>query len=706
MKNIKKTVLIFSAALLAVACSKDAIEEIAPVVGGPVAAKTLTLSVPEMIGTADTRAGEEVATAEEKAIKEVWILQYNASGSLMTLPSGKYNFSVTGNTTVNVELNDEKSTIFVVANKGANYYTAANLPSTKAAFEAQAIASEAMTGPLASGSTTLLPMVGKKEIEAGAESVTVDMKRLVAKVSFKVTNDAPASLNLKLTGVTLEKYAKSVKLAEPTAGASRVYPTAAVANFGDMTETAISLTAKGASKTLVWYVPENLAGVKSTITAPKDKGPQNAIDAFCTRFVVKGTVGTGFNATDALFYIYPGGNATSDFNIKRNYYYSVDATVKNVAVSDTRVAKTEILSVDGLTSNCYMISRAGKYRFRCNVRGNGTMALDGAAIVSNIGSKLIANVSATSVATILWNKSGDSSAATGKIIETAKVVGPYDADNDGIDEYYIEFETPATFTKGNALIAVKATASGDPLWSWHIWATDYNPDLYADVYKTDFTGAKYSSVEVMRCNLGAVGTGLDGLTGEGTSAVQGLFYQWGRKDPFLHENAGNDAGPTTMAIAVAHPTTFYTHNAAPYDWYSGQNNKLWGNPNDTATTNPEFGIKTCFDPCPLGWKVAPQGLWTGSNKTWAYTAQAGSVSAFLTGTGAGLPRTVKYVAAGYLHLATGVATNVGTAGGYWCSSPHSSTSTHAGHLGFGTSGVSPLHYPNRAGGLSVRCVRE
>jgi hypothetical protein len=39
-----------------------------------------------------------------------------------------------------------------------------------------------------------------------------------------------------------------------------------------------------------------------------------------------------------------------------------------------------------------------------------------------------------------------------------------------------------------------------------------------------------------------------------------------------------------------------------YDWYvadatTGQNNELWGT------------VKTIFDPCPSGWKVAPMGTW-------------------------------------------------------------------------------------------------
>ncbi|MFA5713568.1 MAG: fimbrillin family protein, partial [Bacteroidales bacterium] len=77
---------------------------------------------------------------------------------------------------------------------------------------------------------------------------------------------------------------------------------------------------------------------------------------------------------------------------------------------------------------------------------------------------------------------------------------------------------------GNALIAIKKADDnynpvGDYLWSWHIWISDYNGELF------DLSNGEYN--KVMDRNLGA----RSGIWGHPGS--MGLLYQWGRKDPFV-----------------------------------------------------------------------------------------------------------------------------------------------------------------------------
>ena len=88
-----------------------------------------------------------------------------------------------------------------------------------------------------------------------------------------------------------------------------------------------------------------------------------------------------------------------------------------------------------------------------------------------------------------------------------------------------------TFTasehEGNALIAAFDEA-GNVVWSWHIWMTD-KPEVYD--YKNNFieqSGGQTDGYYCMDRNLGATSAELNG-----GYETFGLYYQWGRKDPFI-----------------------------------------------------------------------------------------------------------------------------------------------------------------------------
>ena len=147
---------------------------------------------------------------------------------------------------------------------------------------------------------------------------------------------------------------------------------------------------------------------------------------------------------------------------------------------------------------------------------------------------------------------------------------------------------------------------GNCYWSWHIWATEYDPSQVA--------GQQTVGGNVfMDRNLGA------------TSLVKGpqsagCFYQWGRKDPFqgpytwmmfLNGNAGwsNDGIGKFMTLRgfassnvpsenlVASVRQPYRYIVGVSDWLSpavGGEDYRWSNTD---------GTKGVFDPCPDGWRV-------------------------------------------------------------------------------------------------------
>lgn len=144
----------------------------------------------------------------------------------------------------------------------------------------------------------------------------------------------------------------------------------------------------------------------------------------------------------------------------------------------------------------------------------------------------------------------------------------------------ISFRT-GTAIGGNALIGL-FDKDGDCIWSWHIWAT--NGALTTHVYPSGYV--------FMDRNLGA--ENLD----PGDPASRGLYYQWGRKDPFPYDLEafyygegfafgtyyGEDSSTATVAWAAAHPATLLGRAADPSDpaqrlssWLGQPSPNLWGN---------------------------------------------------------------------------------------------------------------------------------
>lgn len=236
-------------------------------------------------------------------------------------------------------------------------------------------------------------------------------------------------------------------------------------------------------------------------------------------------------------------------------------------------------------ANCYIIPQVAPayYSFDATVIGNGDEGLCAGAHVASTkispkGAKLLWKV-------ITSSKIIETDA--GQPIKTSSVK----IDRDGM----VTFNTHSM--TGNALIAVydNEDCTGEPLWTWHFWKPEGGLDAVKDIV--------YNGTYIlMDRNLGAC----ELLAYP--DQVSGLYFQWGRKDPFFHANGvatsafftlvDNAATDGDVAYTVANPTTFITSlgsaNFEYNDWLPNamQNDKLWG------------AKKTIYDPCPAGYRVA------------------------------------------------------------------------------------------------------
>lgn len=252
------------------------------------------------------------------------------------------------------------------------------------------------------------------------------------------------------------------------------------------------------------------------------------------------------------------------------------------------------------TANCYIVKPGTKAAFSVAVKGNSEVSVGDVAGVS-----------------LVWQ---DAKGLVKKLqyADSEKMAVVEISDN-----------------SGNALVAA-LDAAGNILWSWHLWVTDYDPEVSAYTTTANASGTTWT---FMDRNLGAMSaTPTDGF------ATHGLIYQWGRKDPFpapvcetqLDEQYnyidGMDGEATLYNIegkeltkikdmadihgslekSIANPMTFYymTYNFTGEKNEYGEeivlNDPLTGDWTDTSDDDFWGGVsgkKSMYDPCPPGWKV-------------------------------------------------------------------------------------------------------
>lgn len=381
------------------------------------------------------------------------------------------------------------------------------------------------------------------------------------------------------------------------------------------------------------------------------------------------------------------------------------------------------LSAEAL-ANCYIVQTPGTFKFKADN-------------MFNLGEGLpVPPVIEASSASLIWQTN------PGLIKEVELKM-----EKDGTPYVYFNVEKP----EGNALIGVK-NHKGEIEWSWHIWMPKVNVSSVRS--NTEY--------EIMNLNLGAV------TYTAGDPDSYGMLYQWGRKDPFptsatltgntstvgatLYDEKGNivevthsnwmDDSNNTIEYSLAHPTEVISNNAhyqTSRDWLLPDlsDDSLWGNPygdyrNQTEHPDVYINQKTCYDPSPAGWRVAPADAFRDYTFSggYAWTMDDFNVSDFNEDGAVDLEdynygwwfnvndgESMYYPAAGrydgtYAMLMGSVS---GIWGNYWSSAPYSNI-VGGGFcaLSFQVKGmngedyvtVSPAAGASRADAYSVRCVRD
>lgn len=302
---------------------------------------------------------------------------------------------------------------------------------------------------------------------------------------------------------------------------------------------------------------------------------------------------------------------------------------------------------------------------------------------------------------------------------------------DGKVSFYVgaEDDDETQIKQGNVLLGAY-DAAGTLLWTWHIWITGYDPVGKAVTLANGTT--------VMGSNLGAMNN--SNATTDEILESYGLYYQWGRKEPFIGPSAYNfsmgsseamydgnakrvynafeasDATKGTLDYASRQPLCFLLGvEQSRYDWlYASHSEELWNS-----------SSKSLYDPCPKGWHVPSADAFAGLS----IADKSGSATDYMDKYGWELTdgtATMLFMGAGRRVYTDGKFQNVYNplpesrnealeaqpwVGLYWTADALTNAQSAAFYFYFNkkdvaASGVEPSVAHYRANGMPVRCVKE
>lgn len=493
-------------------------------------------------------------------------------------------------------------------------------------------------------------------------TITVNLKRNVAKLTINVVNLTAGDEKVTLQRAQLRdingKYYYLTNT-EDLAHAKNDYSPVNPCRF-DKAQDMIP-----ENNQFTYYVPINLRGTTNA-SDQYTKGlgaPKGA-----TRFCLYGTYGSDDTPINYTYYL--GENLTDDFNLEPNHHYTYNITLKtkgdprfDYRVEDLAEVKFHV------DANSYMlhppvvqdqsryyavpIRRAAVFWNNPGENGGvyGANQFDGVDPYASI--KIDGETEWT--AEVLWSDF-ILDAANFLVKDSGKGYNPNDPNQDP----YFRIRV-TTGMKGNVVVAVKV--GGYIVWSWHFWITDYNPDredltavngryfydveggkvhrynntIFNTTLPTETTyGYKYGFI--MDRNLGALSPTFEDRRGP-------MYYQYGRKDPFMFYNQNGGTKPymggqvstaydyirnydtpepdrRNVRYSVLHPTV-YLQGDPKEGSDSKKTNNAWTGEDDLCTkaastywfdkkffdhTGDQEILeikKSIYDPCPPGWSVPP-----------------------------------------------------------------------------------------------------
>lgn len=583
--------------------------------------------------------GESIdeGTSMDYTVADFWFFEYDASGNLLGTP--RYyktdDYESIESLPVSVILPTSSEIIYksiVVANTHDPLFLSGISYNTLSALKASAYKVRS-SEDLYQGTDLL--MNGVADISLKATSVDCFLYRNVARISLTIRNEE--SSGVIINSVQVKNVPDRLFFADHLYEGETNFPDQSSVSLVNLEKDELNLL-EGNEAQLLYYLPRNMQGTNNSITeAGKNvNAPECAtyIEVLATRTV---------SHTPVRYRFYPGANNINDFNVVPNHKYEI--TLDFSIFGDANDNRVEDLSVIRLEdSNSYIIhpSEGSGIRYVVPVENrintywkseSGKLKVDWKDYLIGQGQDWVAEV--------IWQD------VNKQVIKFVDEDGNTSNTYTGLaDDRYFSFATTDDARETTCNVVIGVRRAGDDwnettdgyMWSWHLWLTDYDPDEYVGqwvdgVYDYPVTGGslqRYSSfddiasfaeanVYIMDRNFGA-----KGYTREhGWALSAGNMYQFGRKDPFpTSDNVYDITGAANRTIArlsgvipiyetVVAPMSFVKQTGdSVYDWSAEDRYRSY-DWNDILLAASGGNGKSFFDPCPPGWKLPPQLIWSG-----------------------------------------------------------------------------------------------
>lgn len=230
------------------------------------------------------------------------------------------------------------------------------------------------------GTGAALPMAARSELHiSGPASLTLRLRRLVSKLSLSLSVAPALQSVLTIESVQLLSVPdQCLYFADNRPGDSSQrtdYPVQGVS---------------GASFSRIYYLPENMAGVNSSVASERQKDKAHApAGASWLRIKVR------HNDRPVTYSVYLGANNTTDFNVERNTLQHLNVTLSGSEPTDLRVSRFSLalgtaaaayLPLDEVSVPLTFTAEnqtGNSFTLRCALtQGKGRVLLDGTDITS------------------------------------------------------------------------------------------------------------------------------------------------------------------------------------------------------------------------------------------------------------------------------------------------------------------------------------
>lgn len=607
-----------------------------------------------------TRASMDITTLEDCGVRNLWVLQFDGTDGNPNLLSARYYANYTDDVKVKLIVSDAPNRLLFVANTNnpsIEFSKCRTLDDVKRLSKFVTDDTGAM-GEYNSGHYYVM-MNGHADavVNGAALSLDVPMKRNAVRLDVKITNSTGGTANpVTIDSVRICKAVKDIcyftDYTLPDA-----YPSKELARY--ITYPATMWTdgqEDNGARRFTFYCPANKRG---SIT---NSDPKNKLLLAPEGFTWLQVAGTDSQGQPVSYRFCLGGDQTENIDLLPNtdYGYEFEITGAGDHTADSRV---ENVNMQDFTSaplaNSYMIqppTLGGVWKHvRIPVRRiyDFWNVTDGYEKVS--GNALDAGSFGWQVEILR---------STVELVEDVNFKWIKRNGTDYTD--YFEFAITAGM-EGNFILGVhRFTDAGRTLlddvflWSWHMWVTDYNPSATLSLLTPEVdgdgneagyvydvlggqvnrfsgaiwkTGGALEGQFMMDRNLGALSQ--TERHGPGT-----MYYQSGRKDPFMYASSMNQAPTKGINIynryndalefqyrtqaqltetgnmtdlvryAVYHPDMYilmadWTNQDTDIDGNLYRRAMNWCDTKLGIGNTANLRAKSIFDPCPPGWRVAP-----------------------------------------------------------------------------------------------------